>query len=644
MRPRALFFSLILLAACNTGRNQGDLAPVSPSTPAPTPPPAHAPEIRFALIGELKPVNVWELFDETGGSYVDYAVRSEDWPRLYHLAPPDLTFEALAARGMPSTVKQEGDRFTAVVPLREDLSCTDGSPLTADDAAFTVNTALAFELGFDWGAYYSLEHLQRAEALNPAEIRFVFHQQPNVGVWQYGALQGPLVQKKFWEAFVLEASALLPDETLRADIDFARAYLANVKRSVDELTAQVSSLRLNGQENRQLEGELGKRSAELTYAQNNLNKLLEQYETALAAARAALYAATDDGEPTLGTWMPAVQNGETWLKEANPKEPFIRPNFDRVVYRFYPDEGAAVNALENGEVHAVLNPDGLTETLAFDRMEDNPSLNIMHSRRAREHVIMINPSKAMLADPAFRQALYCVVDRPALAHEVSAEPLELFIPLGNGNWVNKEAKVACGNEQGRMGAVDVLKSAGFAWTREPTAEAGGEGLILPDGNPFPAITLLAPTGSIDARAAQASQSIQGNLRDLGVPLTVEAVGTHDIRYQVFSSKQYDLALLGWRASLYPGYLCSWFGLGGQLDYGSVDLESACGALEAESELDAAYQHIWMIQSILARELPFIPLYTDMAYEALRGIRYPFETILGGFAGMYGAPAYAIPVQ
>ena len=121
MRPRALFISLILLAACNTGRNQGDLAPVSPSTPAPTPPPAHAPEIRFALIGELKPVNVWELFDETGGSYVDYAVRSEDWPRLYHLAPPDLTFEALAARGMPSTVKQEGDRFTAVVPLREDL-------------------------------------------------------------------------------------------------------------------------------------------------------------------------------------------------------------------------------------------------------------------------------------------------------------------------------------------------------------------------------------------------------------------------------------------------------------------------------------------------------------------------------------------
>ncbi|MBM3126517.1 MAG: hypothetical protein FJZ87_15845 [Chloroflexi bacterium] len=644
MRRLALLFSLILLAACNTGRNQGDLAPVSPSTPALTPPPAHAPEIRFALIGELKPVNVWELFDETGGSYVDYAVRSEDWPRLYHLAPPELTFQPLAAQEMPSAVTQEGELFMATVKLREDLSWTDGSPFTAEDAAFTVNTALDFELGFDWGAYYSREYLQRAEASNPAEIRFVFDQQPNVGVWQYGALQGPLVQKKFWEASVLEASALLPDEALRADIDFARAYLANMQRSVDQLTAQVSSLRLNGQENRQLEGELGKRSAELTYAQNNLNKLLEQYESALAAARAALYAATDDGEPTLGTWMPAVRNGEAWLKEANPSEPFMRPNYDRAAYRFYADEATAVEALENGEVHAVLAPNGLTEALVLSRLEANPSLSLFRNRSLSEHVIMINPSKTSLADPAFRQAFFCAIDRLTLAGAAIANPLELFIPQGNGNWVNKEAKVACGDEPGRMGAVNVLKSAGYAWTREPTAEAGGEGLILPDGNPFPEITLLAPSESIDALAAQASRSIEQNLRDIGVPLTVEIVEARDIRYEVFSSKQYDLALLGWRASLYPGYLCGWFGPGGQLDYGSVDLESACGALQIESELDAAHQHLWVIQSILARELPFIPLYAGIAYDAMRGIRFPFETSLGGFTGMYGAPAYAIPVQ
>jgi len=49
--------------------------------------PAHAPEIRFALIGEPRDVNVWELFDESGASYADYALRFEYWPRFVSSHP-----------------------------------------------------------------------------------------------------------------------------------------------------------------------------------------------------------------------------------------------------------------------------------------------------------------------------------------------------------------------------------------------------------------------------------------------------------------------------------------------------------------------------------------------------------------------------
>src|SRR5258706_10529052 len=117
------FFLIFLLVSCAT-----QSAPVAVPTSIPSPiVSAHAPEIRFALIGNPNDVNVWELFDRSGATYVDYAVRAEYWPRLYHLAPPNHTFENLAANGMPSEVIQEGQFYVATVNLRTDLKWTDSS-------------------------------------------------------------------------------------------------------------------------------------------------------------------------------------------------------------------------------------------------------------------------------------------------------------------------------------------------------------------------------------------------------------------------------------------------------------------------------------------------------------------------------------
>ncbi len=173
---------------------------------------APGPEIRFALIGKPHAVNVWQLFDESGATYADYALRTDYWPRLYHLAPQDSSFQPYAAEGLPSEVTQDGGLYSASVKLRPNLKWTDGSSFTADDVAFTVNTALAFELGYDWSAYYPREYLDHAEAVDPSTVRFFFKQKPNVGVWQYGVLQGPIVQKSFWESTVKDAAKLLPAE------------------------------------------------------------------------------------------------------------------------------------------------------------------------------------------------------------------------------------------------------------------------------------------------------------------------------------------------------------------------------------------------------------------------------------------------
>lgn len=628
----ALFLTL-LLASCvpqpvPVAEPNGISSPVVP---------APAPEIRFALIGEPKEVNVWELFDESGATYNDYALRSEYWPRLYHLAPPDRTFEPLAANGMPSEVIQEGEFYTAAVPLRADLKWTDASPFTAEDVAFTANTILAFEFGYDWSMYSPREYLDHVEAVNPSTVKYYFKQKPNVEVWQYGALQSPIIQKAFWKSAVENAATLLPKDALNADIDKASATLATVQSDIARLEAQILALRLEGQQNRDLNTYLKRRQGELAFAQNNLNTLLDEYAAQLDAAQKTLYGADDAREPVLGTWMPAAKENGMWVNNANPDFPFTKPNFDRAVYRIYQDDEAAIRAFQNGEVDFILSPNDLVSEV--NEAKYYPS----YSAR----FLVFNPLNTALADPAFRAALSCMMDRGALAADIlqnHAAPLDSFAL--SPQWHDPNLRDACAgiDKPARIAyAVNLLKSAGYSWAQEPNAENAGQNLLMSNGGAFPKVTLLAPSKEDDALRYTAAKYIAEQAQYLGIPFAVTEAGINDVVYAVYSSQKYDMALMGWRLSEYPAYLCEMFGGRNLHLYNSDRLKSACDALEGESNLDAARQASRQIEAALMSELPFIPLFTVMRADVYRGLSYPAGNVLNGWHGLYGAPSYAMPL-
>ena len=118
--------------------------------------------------------------------------------------------------------------------------------------------------------------------------------------------------------------------------------------------------------------------------------------------------------------------------------------------------------------------------------------------------------------------------------------------------------------------------------------------------------------------------------------------TIDCARQSLAERQYDVALLGYKVSEYPGYLCDWFKDGNPFGYHSDRLMSACEALNSTSDLTTAQKDVYEIQSILAQDLPIIPLYSGITYDAYRNIKYPFDSVLGGLSGVYGAPSLAIP--
>ena len=119
---------------------------------------------------------------------------------------------------------------------------------------------------------------------------------------------------------------------------------------------------------------------------------------------------------------------------------------------------------------------------------------------------------------------------------------------------------------------------------------------------------------------------------------------NDVVYAVYSSQKYDIALMGWRLSEYPAYLCQMFGGQNLHLYNSDRFKSACDALQSESKLDGARQTLRQIEAQLMSELPVIPLFTLMRADVYQGLSYPTTNILDGWSGSYGAPSAAQPLQ
>ena len=619
--------------------------PVASATPAPSPTAIpHGDEIRFALIGSVNGANVWATFDSTGYSYNDYAIRAGYWPRLYHLTIPDGRFEPLAAGGMPSAVQAEGASFSASVPLRPDLSWSDGTPLTAADVAFTVNTALSFRLGFDWQAYYDPAWLDHAEAVDAHTVKFVFKRAPDVGVWQYAALQGPIVQKAYWQPKLADASALLPSAESLLKIDSLNTRVADLQQRVAKLVS--SGFTASGEQARQLQIELQNQQGDLDQARNDLAKAESVVDASMQAAREALYALDGKGEPVLGAWLPGKHAGSTWTNTANPDQPFGAPHFDRAAYTLYPDQAAAVAAVAQGKADAVLDPHGVSQEEAAAPGSD---FTLMPNATSSVRAVIVNPTRPELGDPALRRALFCAVSRPALASEIDAMPLTSVLATAGPAWLNPQAVVTCPNGYDPLLGPDqpyqaaaILKDAGYTWTQEPAAGQAGTGLQQPGGIPLRPFVLLAPDASSDPRSAAAARFVERSARALGIPLTVQSSDPESIRFAVFNGHDYDFAIVGWRLGAYPGYLCDWFGSGNALGYSDARVAAACQALRSTSDLETARSRVFDIQSLLAENPPFIPIFSGKTYEITRAIVYPFDSVVNGLGGVYGAPSLALP--
>ena len=202
-------------------------------------------------------------------------------------------------------------------------------------------------------------------------------------------------------------------------------------------------------------------------------------------------------------------------------------------------------------------------------------------------------------------------------------------------------------------AVQVLKNAGWQWQSEPYWDdfvqdiIPGEGLIMPNGEPMPELTILGPGPDFDIVRATFNQWVSEWARELGMPVKSELTGRNAILDSVFVASDFDMYIFGGSLGnpAYPGYFeefwhsrnCT-FETGGRNTscFKNDEYDELVDEFINSGELLKARDLVYELQIILADQRPYIPLYSEKVFDFARSnVIFPYVDILGGIESRDG---------
>jgi peptide/nickel transport system substrate-binding protein len=512
------------------------------------------------------------------------------------------------------------------VRLKEGVSWSDGTPVTAHDVAFTFEAIAAFgahELGGNFPTHAPPDLLQRVVAIDDHTVEFFLTRRD--ARFNFGILLAPVFQRGYWEPHV--AAALESPDPLAAIFE------------VDVIDEPISGPFLYGTWER---GSFVNRPVNRRFSLRGARERLYA-EGAVRLARDGLYDWTAYGEPA--------------------SEPVLEvttgPHVESVHYRVYGTQATGVLALQAGQVDYLFNPLGLERGFQ-DQLRDVPGVTLIENATNGIRYLAFNLRREPMSRLAFRQAVATLIDREFVTDRVLqgvAEPLYSVVPPGNAAWHNPDVPVyGRGLSRGDRvrEAVRLLEADGFTWAQRPVVDAAGtlvtpgRGLRLPNGQPVAPLELLGPGEAYDPLRATFASWTERWLNEAGIPVRPVLTAFNAVSDRVFDRQDFDMYILGWSLTVYPSYLESFFssrytGLRGHNAAGYANPEYDRLVDEFLSEADdmaRAREAAFRLQEFLARDLPYVVLFDTPIVEAYRSdhIRFPTTETLGGIQNStFGGP-------
>ena len=605
--------------------------------PSKPPEPAPTQEERIYQLGitaDLTTTNYWAYLGPDGTIWNQYVLTGTK-PTLYSYSAQRFDWIPSLASDFPSPLKEEvaGDQtlWSTEVDLKQGVKWNDGSDVTADDFVFTAHTASELQLTGNWPSIVDPEFFDHAEALDPYKLKIFFKKKPGLARWQFGLAFMPIFSKAYWEPVVAEAKAA-GESTEQQKLLYAH---------VPQSEPSAGGFQFD-------------RWEQGAYAEKDRNddfyfsdSLVTQYANgAYSESKPGVYEYSAYGEPG----------------EEKSLEYTVGPHVESAIYSIYGSQDAAVLALKKGDIDFMLNPLGLSKGLQ-EQLQGQDGLATIENSSSGVRYLGFNFRRPPMDNKAFRQAVATLIDKEFITETVLqgvAIPVYTMVPEGNKAWHNADVPmIGQGLSRGDRvtQAVNLLKGAGFTWEKEPRVsedgkfiEQRGEGLKMPNGDPVPEMSLIAPSAGYDPLRSTFAIWIERWMNEMGIPLRADLTGFNLIVEKVFNTQDFDMWILGWGLSIFPDYLEAFFhsrhsdleeyNPGG---YNNPEFDRLADELLAETDLERAQQQVFRLQEFLADELPYVVLFTTPIVETFRSdrIEFPYTDSLGGIQEASGLPTIVL---
>jgi ABC-type transport system substrate-binding protein len=571
---------------------------------------------RLGMIGHVTTTNYWAFGDSAATVWNSY-VLAPTKPSLYATTYPGVELNAnlAATTALPHPVNRD-DGWRVSVPLRRDVSWSDGEPITAYDIVFTYETVRDLQLGGGWLHSYPVADpaqpqklgLRTVRALDEFTVEFEFNEQPGLPIWPHAVGVAPIMPRHYWSHLVTAAAVT-------------------------------------------------------------------------ADPRAALYAYEGAGEPSGGPMtVSAAESGSYVQSDANVR--FHRANqlvesggisfrsgpfVDSALFSFYSEQESALLALKAGEIDFILNPLGMPRGF-IAQVESDASLTAIENPSNGFRYLGFNLRRSPMNIDEFRDALALVIDKEFMANDVlqgAATPLYTSIPEANHRWYNAAVAeelaapfVGKSTENRLLEAVALLEAAGFTWDERPAmdptgvAVRAGSGIRL-HGEPVRPLEILAPGPGYDPMRATYAVWIETWLEQLGFEAEANPTDFNTLVTSVYlpnaeGELDFDLYLLGWSLgdpSLPNHYEEFWSTRHDSLTakgnnttgFSDPEFDGLVDMFNATTDSSEAYELIWKMERIIAREKPYIILFDTGIVEFYRSsaLEYPFTNTVGGLQNLQG---------
>lgn len=471
------------------------------------------------------------------------------------------------------------------VTTRGDMQWSDGTAVTAYDYAFTFETVRRLQLGGNWAKSFPVT-VTSVEAADNYHLTIRFSERPSLEAWPYSLGTAPIMARDFWA------------------------------------------------------------------------------ESAGAATTAAELFALDGSDDVAGGPVDLIKvEADRVVSRANPG--YRSDSADIIEYQIFASEAEMVAALESGEIHTLLSPKGITGENA-DRLSESETVSQLVSPTFGVRYLGFNLKREPMDQLPFRNAVALLMDVEDMAARLTGIPeaAHTLMPSANGAWFDAEAAAKIATrlpetlEARLAAAVEGLAGIGYSWTTPPAIVDGqivaGQGLMVNGLKPAP-LTILTPGDAYDPARNRYAEEIAQRIELLGysvIPVATDFSTVVDLAFTPADDgrRHYDMVLLGWSLGnpAYPTFYKDLFGSTGAANntgFASPAMDALIAEFDRASSVEEARGLVWEMESLLASEIPYIPLYPARIIEAYRSdqVSLSLSTNLGGIHASLGGFESVTPI-